>query len=98
MPPGPEGGCSMAPVAKKGRRGRERGTAALLGLTVALLPGALSAADGDPSAPAEAADADVVRPGAVVQLEYTLRSLEGELLDSTRGRPPLVFTVGSGEV
>ena len=39
-----------------------------------------------------------VRAGAVVHLEFTLWDDTGTLLDTTRGRAPLVFTHGQGEV
>jgi FKBP-type peptidyl-prolyl cis-trans isomerase SlyD len=39
-----------------------------------------------------------VRAGAVVHLEFTLWDDAGALLDTTRGRTPLVFTHGQGEV
>jgi FKBP-type peptidyl-prolyl cis-trans isomerase 2 len=42
--------------------------------------------------------AEEVRAGAVVHLEFTLWDDAGTLLDSTRGRAPLVFTHGQGEV
>lgn len=88
-------GCSMAPVANMGIR-------SLLGLMVALLPSQLPAAEVNPGAPVAVAgepeEGEVVRPGAVVHLEYTLTSPQGERLDSTQGRAPLVFTVGGGEV
>jgi len=45
-----------------------------------------------------AADAGAVRPGAVVHLEFVLRDASGAVLDDNRGRPPLVFTFGQGEV
>jgi FKBP-type peptidyl-prolyl cis-trans isomerase 2 len=92
----------MLLVASMAWRARARAGAALLGLAMALGPGGLSATASDPSALVEAteepADAEVVRPGAVVHLEYTLTSPQGELLDSNRGRPPLVFTMGGGAV
>jgi FKBP-type peptidyl-prolyl cis-trans isomerase 2 len=39
-----------------------------------------------------------VQPGAVVHLEFTLRDAGGRLLDTTRGRTPLVFVHGSGQI
>ena len=39
-----------------------------------------------------------VRPGSVVHLEFTLHDETGAVLDTNRGRTPLVFTYGSGEV
>jgi FKBP-type peptidyl-prolyl cis-trans isomerase 2 len=44
------------------------------------------------------AEAQEVQPGAVVHLEFTLRDQEGAVLDTTRGRAPLVFTHGAGEI
>jgi FKBP-type peptidyl-prolyl cis-trans isomerase SlyD len=79
-----------------------RGIAALLGLAALVLAGPLGAGEVAPPAPvpaeADPEEGEVVRPGAVVHLEYTLTSARGERLDATQGRPPLVFTVGSGEV
>ena len=69
---------------------------------MALAAGPGRAADEpDPAAPSEngsAPDAQDVRPGAVVHLEFTLRDESGALLDDNRGRPPLVFTFGRHEV
>ena len=44
------------------------------------------------------AEAQEVQPGAVVHLEFTLRDQDGVVLDTTRGRAPLVFTHGAGEI
>jgi FKBP-type peptidyl-prolyl cis-trans isomerase SlyD len=44
------------------------------------------------------ADGPEIRAGAVVHLEFTLWDDAGTLLDTTRGRTPLVFTHGQGEV
>lgn len=43
-------------------------------------------------------EAQEVRPGSVVHLEFTLRNDNGEALDSSRGRAPLVFTQGEGQI
>lgn len=43
-------------------------------------------------------EAHDVQPGSVVHLEYALRSDTGQLLDGTRGRAPLVVTIGRGEL
>jgi len=73
-----------------------------LGLAVALAAWVSGAADEpDPRAPSEigpVADAQDVLPGAVVHLEFTLRDTSGTVLDDNRGRPPLVFTFGRGQV
>ncbi len=74
-----------------------------LGLAVALAAGPVSHAADEPDhgAPSEVgpvADAQDVQPGAVVHLEFTLRDESGTVLDDNRGRPPLVFTYGKGEV
>ncbi len=39
-----------------------------------------------------------VRAGSVVHLEFTLQDDKGETLDSSRGRAPLVFTQGAGQI
>ncbi len=76
--------------------------ACLLGLAVVLASGAATpAADDEADAPPDVqpiAEAQEVRPGAVVHLEFTLRDESGALLDDNRGRSPLVFTYGKGEV
>jgi FKBP-type peptidyl-prolyl cis-trans isomerase SlyD len=43
-------------------------------------------------------EAQEVQPGAVVHLEFTLWDQEGAVLDTTRGKAPLVFTQGAGEI
>ena len=97
-----------------GRRlGAMLAAASLLGL-LAPLPGRTQApeppktpapessqsAPDKPGAPElEAIDeAQEVQPGTVVHLEFTLRSDKGEILDSSQGRPPLVFTQGAGQI
>ncbi len=78
--------------------------AGLLGLAAVLPSGpAARASDDAPEAgtPLEAqpiVEAQEVQPGAVVHLEFTLHDESGALLDDNRGRPPLVFTHGKGEV
>lgn len=79
--------------------------AGLLGLAVVLSAGSAARAseealEGDPPPEAQpiAAAREVVQPGAVVHLEFTLRDESGAFLDDNRGRPPLVFTYGRGEV
>jgi FKBP-type peptidyl-prolyl cis-trans isomerase 2 len=78
--------------------------AGLLGLAVALSAGPAARASEEAlesSPPAEiqpTAEAQEVQPGAVVHLEFTLRDESGALQDDNRGRPPLVFTHGTGEV
>jgi FKBP-type peptidyl-prolyl cis-trans isomerase 2 len=74
-----------------------------LSLAVALTAGPVSPAADElgPRAPSETGpvtDAPDVQPGAVVHLEFTLRDASGTVLDDNRGRPPLVFTFGKGEV
>lgn len=54
--------------------------------------------EGDAAELEPIADAQEVQPGAVVHLEFTLRSASGEILDSTQGRAPLVYTHGKGEI
>ncbi|MGH7263706.1 MAG: FKBP-type peptidyl-prolyl cis-trans isomerase, partial [Candidatus Rokuibacteriota bacterium] len=44
------------------------------------------------------AEGQEARPGAVIHLEYTVWDERGELLGSTGGQPPIVFTLGKGEV
>lgn len=78
-----------------------RATACLLGVASALLPAGLQAQADDAGRAPElepAAEALEVQPGSVVHLEYTLMNEQGEVLDSNRGRTPLVFTQGQGEV
>ena len=72
----------------------------LLAVTPAAPAGALDEADAlPPSADLQpAVQTPAVEPGAVVHLEFLLRDETGAVLDDTRGRPPLVFTVGKGEV
>ena len=76
---------------------------ASIGLLLGTVAPARGAEDGAP-APGVAteveppADGEEVRAGAVVHLEFTLWDDAGTLLDTTRGRAPLVFTQGRGEV
>jgi FKBP-type peptidyl-prolyl cis-trans isomerase SlyD len=74
---------------------------------VGLLLGATSPARGAEPGIASPGSATEVEPlpdgheigaGAVVHLEFTLWDDAGTLLDTTRGRTPLVFTQGQGEV
>jgi FKBP-type peptidyl-prolyl cis-trans isomerase 2 len=56
----------------------------------------------EPGSPAEPVTLDpdtlAVQVGSVVHLEYALTNAEGELLDSNRGRRPLVVTQGHGDL
>jgi len=83
------------------RAARGFGLAGLAALA-ALVPAGARASDADPAPAEPAADPapapETVRPGAVVHLEFTLRSADGALLDGNRDRSPLVFAVGAGEV
>jgi FKBP-type peptidyl-prolyl cis-trans isomerase 2 len=76
--------------------------AAWMGLLLgAVVPARGADSGGAPPAAAlevEPGAAEEVRAGAVVHLEFTLWDDAGTLLDSTRGRAPLVFTHGQGEV
>jgi FKBP-type peptidyl-prolyl cis-trans isomerase SlyD len=77
--------------------------AASVGLLLGPVPLAWGAEDGGapPAVTPEAeapADSQEVQAGAVVHLEFTLWDDAGTLLDTTRGRTPLVFTHGQGEV
>jgi FKBP-type peptidyl-prolyl cis-trans isomerase SlyD len=76
--------------------------AASMGLLFGAVPPARAAEPGAaPPAATEVAplpDDHEVRTGAVVHLEFTLWDDAGALLDTTRGRTPLVFTHGQGEV
>jgi FKBP-type peptidyl-prolyl cis-trans isomerase 2 len=78
-----------------------------LAACVSLLLGASSPARGaEPGVASPGVAAGVESPaegfeiqaGAVVHLEFTLWDDAGTLLDTTRGRTPLVFTHGQGEV
>lgn len=73
-----------------------------MGLAATLLPAAARASEDEaaPGEPTATPDPTVqmVRPGAVVHLVFTLRNGDGEVLDRSNDRSPLVFTVGAGEV
>ena len=73
----------------------------LVSLAVALSATPLHAGDEDGKRSPEVdrvEEADEVRSGAVVHLEYTLWNEHGEVLDSNHGRAPLVFTLGKAEI
>jgi FKBP-type peptidyl-prolyl cis-trans isomerase SlyD len=77
--------------------------AAWMGLLLGAAPLAQSAEEGvaPPGVATEVEpplEGQEVRAGAVVHLEFTLWDDAGALLDTTRGRTPLVFTHGQGEV
>src|SRR5262249_42603613 len=105
VPTGPR--CSMAvPMETRGRARLWRAPgrlalAAAMGLASLLPMGARASQDEPPPAdPTSAPDASVqtVRPGAVVHLEFTMRDGNGEVLERSDERAPLVFTVGAGQV
>ncbi len=78
-------------------------TALMAGLGLVLGAGGTSPAGDEvdrwtPPEPEAIAEAQEVQPGAVVHLEFTLRDETGAVLDTTRGRAPLVFTHGGGEI
>lgn len=48
---------------------------------------------------APAAESGVaVQNGSVVSMEYTLTDDKGQVMDTSKGKPPLVFTKGSGQI
>src|SRR5581483_12248534 len=59
---------------------------------------AVPAAEAAPAEGGEPDEGQRVEPGAVVHLEFTLWDADGTLLDTSRGRAPLVFTEGQGEI
>jgi len=76
---------------------------AALTLVLALsVTGVARAADEPTPSPTSAVEPNAetpdVRPGSVVHLEFTLHDETGAVLDTNRGRTPLVFTYGSGEI
>lgn len=62
-----------------------------------LVVGVLAVAAGSPAA-AEEGEAKVVKDGATVGIEYTLKLDDGSVADTSKGGDPLVYEQGSGQI
>lgn len=45
-----------------------------------------------------AESAAAIKDGSVVSIDYTLTDDKGQVMDTNKGKPPLVFTKGSGQI
>ncbi len=63
----------------------------LASLALLLAPDLVRAQEAKPAIPA-------IEAGSEVSLEYTLADVDGKVLDSNKGRPPLTFTQGEHQI
>jgi FKBP-type peptidyl-prolyl cis-trans isomerase SlyD len=67
----------------------------MLGLALFLAAGAVSGSAGEPS---EKGGKTVIQDGSKVTIEYTLKLGDGQVVDTSEGRPPFVYQHGAGQI